>query len=92
MKINKYQNKFAQSKSYLVLSGMKTETFQININLLHEIIKRHERHIAYNSDASNTIEFQITCQSDTHLGSDECTIFIKSKYAECNSIPLTIKP
>lgn len=65
------------------------ETFQINIKFLTEIIKRHKEHQRSDACASDTIEFVITKRSDTHLGSDECSIFIKSIYAECDSHPLT---
>ena len=57
---------------------------QITLDQLQRIIEAANRAKKTDSSLSETLEIELTKQSDTHLGGDMVGVVLKSGYAECN--------
>jgi hypothetical protein len=59
------------------------KTIQIKIDDLKKIIERAEEEITHDSSLSSTLKIDLINECDTHTGSDELLVTVKSSYQEC---------
>ena len=60
------------------------KTIQVNLSDIKKIIDKAEYFKSFDASLSNTIEITVIASNDSHLGSDEIDVWLKSNYAECN--------
>ena len=61
---------------------MKTK-ISISIGDLEAIIEEAKMLKKIDSSRSDTLEFELLEECDTHLGSDKVRVWVKSNYSEC---------
>lgn len=65
---------------------------QMTIQRLQNIIDMAKGFKELDSSLSDTIEFELLKEKDTHLGSDTVRVLQKSAYGECNGKYLFMTP
>jgi hypothetical protein len=59
------------------------KTIQIDLSDIKKIVDKAEYFKSFDASLSNTIEITVIATNDSHLGSDEIDVWLKSNYAEC---------
>ena len=57
---------------------------QITLDVLKKIIYNAETNIRLDSSISETLVFELEHSDETHLGTDDIRVTLKSSYQECN--------